>query len=100
MKWDIQTVGFSAKSELLESTKESVMKLEKYFTPIIGAEVYLRLEYDNQKENKKVEVKLNIPGEDVYADHKSESFEKSLGETIDKVKKQLLKKKDLERAHR
>lgn len=100
MKWDIQTVGFNAKNELLESTKESVMKLEKYFTPIIGAEVYLRLEYDNQKENKKVEVKLNIPGEDVYAEHKSESFEHSLHESIDKVKKQLLKKKELERAHR
>ncbi|MDP4663161.1 MAG: ribosome-associated translation inhibitor RaiA [Salibacteraceae bacterium] len=100
MKWDIQTVGFNAKNELLESTKESVMKLEKYFTPIIGAEVYLRLEYDNQNENKKVEVKLNIPGEDVYAEHKSESFEHSLHESIDKVKKQLLKKKDLERAHR
>jgi len=100
MKWDIQTVGFNAKNELLESTKESVMKLEKYFTPIIGAEVYLRLEYDNQNENKKVEVKLNIPGEDVYAEHKSESFEHSLHESIDKVKKQLLKKKELERAHR
>jgi putative sigma-54 modulation protein len=100
MKWDIQTVGFNAKNELLESTKESVMKLEKYFTPIIGAEVYLRLEYDNQNENKKVEVKLNIPGEDVYAEHKSESFEHSLHESIDKVKKQLLKKKEVERAHR
>jgi len=100
MKWDLQTVGFTAKSELLESTKESVERLEKYFTPIIGAEVYLRLEYDNQNENKKVEIKLNIAGEDVYADHKSDSFEKSLNETIDKVKKQLLKKKELERAHR
>lgn len=100
MKWDIQTVGFSAKEDLLASTKESVMKLEKYYTPIIGAEVYLRLEYDDQKENKKVEVKLNIPGEDVYAEHQSSSFEHSLHESIDKVRRQLLKKKELERAVR
>lgn len=44
MKWDIQTVGFNAKDDLLETTKERVQKLEKYYNPIIGAEVYLRLE--------------------------------------------------------
>ena len=100
MKWDIQTVGFKAKADLLDTTKERVMGLEKYFTPIIGAEVYLRLIYDEHKENKIVELKLNIPGEDVYADHKSDNFEHSLLESIEKVKKQLLKKKELERAHR
>jgi putative sigma-54 modulation protein len=100
MKWDIQTVGFNAKDELMETTKEKVQKLEKYFNPIIGAEVYLRLEYDEHKENKKVELKLNIPGEDIFADHQSDTFEHSLHEAVEKVKKQLLKKKDLERAHR
>ena len=100
MKWDIQTVGFSAKAELLESTQESVQKLEKFYSPIIGAEVYLRLEYDEQKENKKVEIKMNIRGEDVFAETRSSSFEYSLAETIDKVKRQLLKRKELERAER
>ena len=41
--------------------KSECKKLEKYYNPIIGAEVYLRLEYDEHKENKKVELKLNIP---------------------------------------
>ena len=100
MKWDIQTVGFNAKEELMDTTKEQVMSLKKYYNPIIGAEVYLRLEYDEHKENKKVELKLNIPGEDVFAEHQSDTFEHSLHETIDKVKRQLLKKKELERAHR
>ncbi len=77
MKWDIQTVGFSAKEELMDTVKERVAKLEKYYNPIIGAEVYLRLLYDDHRENKKVELKLNIPGEDVYADHQSETFEHS-----------------------
>jgi putative sigma-54 modulation protein len=100
MKWDIQTVGFSANAELIHSTKESVSHLEKFYTPIVAAEVYLKLLYDNQKENKKVEIKLNIPGEDIFAEHQSETFEHSLHESIDKVRRQLLKKKDLERAVR
>jgi ribosomal subunit interface protein len=100
MKWDIQTVGFHAKDELMESTKERVSKLEKFYNPIIGAEVYLRLEYDDQKENKRVSLKLNIPGEDVFAEHQSDTFEHSLNEAVEQVKRQLLKKKELERAHR
>ena len=100
MKWDIQCVGFNAKPDLIETVKERVGKLDKYFNPIIGAEVYLRLEYNDQCESKKVEVKLNIPGEDVFADHQSASFEHSLIEAVEKVKRQLLKKKDLERAVR
>lgn len=99
MKWDIQTVGFQAKDGLMETTKEQVAKMEKFYTPIIGAEVYYRLVYDDQQENKKVEVKLNIPGEDIYADHQSNSFEHSLHESLEKVKKQLLKKKGIERPY-
>ncbi len=100
MKWDIQTVGFHAKEELMDSVKTDVMKLEKFFQPIIGAEVYLKLEYDEQKENKRVELKLNIPGEDLYAEHKSDSFEQSLKESVEKMKRQLTKKKEIERTHR
>ena len=100
MKWDIQTVGFHAKDELLETTKESVEKLEKYYSPIIGAEIYLKLQYDDQKENKKVEIKLNIPGEDVFGEDQSDTFEHSLHSAVDKVKRQLVKRKELERAHR
>lgn len=100
MKWDIQTVGFNAKDELIADVKERVEKLQKFYAQIIGAEVYLRLEYNDKEENKKVEVKLNIPGEDVYGEHQSASFEHSLIESLDKVKRQLLKKKDLERAVR
>ena len=100
MKWDIQTVGFSAQEDLLASTKESVMKLEKYYSPIIGAEVYLRLEYDAQNENKKVEIKLNIPVRMSLLNTVRLSFETSLHESIDKVKRQLLKKKDLDRSVR
>ncbi|GAB5538783.1 MAG: hypothetical protein Salg2KO_08860 [Salibacteraceae bacterium] len=100
MKWDIQTVGFNAKDDLLETTQDKVLKLEKFFTPIIGAEVYLRLEYDEQQENKKVEIKLNIPGDDIHAGHQSNTFEHSLNECLEKLKRQLKKRKALARTVR
>lgn len=100
MKWDIQTVGFNAKQELLDSTKEKIEKLEKFYSPIIGAEVYLRLEYNDQQENKKVVIKLNIAGEDAYAEDQSNAFEKSLSVCVDKLKRQLIKRNEIERAVR
>lgn len=98
MKWDIQTVGFNAKEELIEDVKVRVQKLEKFFDNIIGAEVYLKLIQDEQKNNKTVEIKLNIPGDDVFGGHTSETFEHSLIEAADKVKRQLIKRKELQRA--
>lgn len=93
MKWDIQTVGFNPKAELLDYTKDKVGALNKYYDQIVGAEVYLKLVQDNHRETKVAEIKLNIPGRDIFAHHQSDSFEKSLSETIEKLKGQIRKLK-------
>lgn len=100
MKWDIQCVGFDARANLIEDTKEAVRKLERFFSPIIGAEVYFKLENDQQKLNKRVTLKLNIPGEDLSAEERAEHFEVALSDCIEKLRRQLQKKKELERTYR
>lgn len=99
MKMDFQTVGFKAQDELVEYTQEKVEGLSKYFDRIVGAEVYLKLVQDEKNENKKAEIKLNIPGNDIYADTASESFEKSVNESVDKLKGQLRKLKTKLQSH-
>ena len=93
MKWDFQTVGFHAREELVDFTKGKVEKLTNYFDQIVGAEVYLKLVQDGHNETKVAEVKLNIPGNDLFASSQSEAFEKSISETTDKLKRQLDKLK-------
>lgn len=93
MKWDIQTVDFKASEELLQFTEEKVSNLSKYYDQIVGAEVYLKLVQDDANLNKKAEIKLNIPGNDLYADSQEASFEKAVNETIDKLKGQIRKLK-------
>lgn len=93
MKWDIQTVDFKASDELLQFTEEKVSSLHKYYDQIVGAEVYLKLIQDEHKQNKKAEIKLNIPGNDLYADAHEASFEKAIAEVIDKLKGQIRKLK-------
>lgn len=99
MKWDIQTVGFTANDELISETKEKLEGLLRFYDNIVGAEVYLKLDYNNKKENKSVEIKLNVPGEDLYAGTRSDSFERALLESVDKIKRQISKKRTRENPH-
>jgi ribosomal subunit interface protein len=89
MKWDFQTVGFNAKDELVDFTREKTEGLLKYYDQIVGAEVYLKLVHDDKNNTKTAEIKLNIPGNDIYADSQTDSFEKSVNESIDKLKSQI-----------
>jgi putative sigma-54 modulation protein len=93
MKWDFQTVGFSATDELVDYTREKTEGLLKFYDQIVGAEVYLKLVQNDKKNTKTAEIKLNIPGNDIYADSQTESFEKSVNESIEKLKSQIRKLK-------
>lgn len=93
MKWDFQAVGFSANDELKSHAQDKVEGLTRFFDKIVGAEVYLKLDYNEKNENKKAEVKLNIPGNDLYAEARSESFEKSVNSVVHKLESQLRKLK-------
>jgi len=91
MKMDLQTVGFHATDDLVKYTTEKVEGLQKYYDQIVGAEVYLKLTNDEKGETKIAEIKLNIPGNDIYADEQSEKFEGSVNSACDKLKKQIRK---------
>lgn len=99
MKWDFQTVGFNAQDELVEYTKSKTEGLYKFYDQIVGAEVYLKLVQDDHDATKVAEIKLNIPGNDLYADAKTGTFEKSVNESIDKLKSQLRKLKTKQRTY-
>ena len=99
MKWDIQTVDFKASDELLQYTEEKVSSLHKYYDQIDGAEVYLKLIQDEAKQNKKAEVKLNIPGNDLFAESHDASFEKAVHDCVDKLKGQIRKLKTKMQKH-
>lgn len=93
MKMDLQTVGFNADESLTEYARTKTESLYKYFDQIVGAEVYLKLDNHDQDQTKVAEIKLNIPGNDLYADSRSDKFEGSINDTVEKLKKQIRKLK-------
>ncbi len=93
MKMDLQTVGFNAEDTLREYARQKTEGLYKYYDQIVGAEVYLKLDNNEKGLTKVAEIKLNIPGNDIYADSRSDKFEGAINDTIDKLKMQIRKVK-------
>jgi putative sigma-54 modulation protein len=93
----IKAVKFDADSKLEDFIQKKVSKLGRFFDDIITAEVFLKLENTPDLENKVVEVKLDIPGSDLFARKQSKSFEESTDEVVDALKQQILKHKEKQR---
>ena len=97
MEIKINAVGFSASSQLEDFIQKKISKLDKYHDGIIGSEVTLKLEKDDNLENKVVEVLLNVKGQEVFAKKNAKKFEEAVDELYDVVKRQLMKIKEKER---
>ena len=97
MEIKINAVGFSASSQLEDFIQKKIAKLDKFHDGIIGSEVTLKLEKDDNLENKVVEVLLNVKGQEVFAKKNAKKFEEAVDELYDVVKRQLVKIKEKER---
>jgi putative sigma-54 modulation protein len=93
----ISSVHFDADKKLLDFTSKKVEKLMKFYEGIVGAEIILKLEKTSALENKVAEIKLEIPGNDVFSKKQCKTFEESVDESLDALKRQLTKHKDKQR---
>ncbi|MDD4644757.1 MAG: ribosome-associated translation inhibitor RaiA [Bacteroidales bacterium] len=89
----IQSVHFDADQKLLNFIEERVNKLSLFDDTILGAEVILRLDKNENTENKLSEIRLIISGYDLFAKRQCKSFEEAVDQTIEALKNQLLKQK-------
>lgn len=89
MEIKINAVGFSASSQLEDFIQKKISKLDKYHDGIIGSEVTLKLEKDDNLENKVVEVLLNVKGQEVFAKKNAKKFEEAVDELYDVVKQSI-----------
>lgn len=97
MNVNISALHFKADQKLETFITEKVEKLSKIHDGIIGVEVTLKLENGDRSENKTVEIRVMIRGNDAIASKTTKTFEESTDECIDALKKQLQKVKEKER---
>ncbi|MDR2130706.1 MAG: ribosome-associated translation inhibitor RaiA [Odoribacteraceae bacterium] len=94
MEIRINAVGFSTSSTLEEFITKKFSKLEKYHDGILRIVVNLKLEKDDRLENKVTEVQVEIKGQDVFAKKNARTFEETVDELYDVLKRQLQKVKE------
>jgi putative sigma-54 modulation protein len=94
MDINIHSIHFDADEKLLEFVNSKLEKLSTFFDKIIDAEVFLRLDKSNVNENKLVEVKLNLPGKELFAKKQSKSFEESTDDVVEALRRQIKKHKE------
>jgi putative sigma-54 modulation protein len=97
MNISIKSIHFTADKKLENLIENKISKLAQFHDAIIGANVYLRLEKNQESDNKVTEIKLDIPGTELFARKQSNSFEKATDSTIEALTIQLKKFKEKQR---
>ena len=99
MKVNTQSVNFNADKKLINFIQNRLEKLDKYYDKVINADVYLKLDNSNDKENKIFEVRLNVPGDSFVVKKQSKSFEEGTDLAIGSLERQLKRRKEKIRAN-
>jgi len=90
----INAVHFKADIRLEDFIKERLQKLHTFFEDVIGAEVKLKVDNNDSRENKIVEMRLIIKGNDLFAIKEAKSFEEASDYAVEALRKQLVKYKE------
>ncbi|MBK7383759.1 MAG: ribosome-associated translation inhibitor RaiA [Flavobacteriales bacterium] len=91
----ISSLHFDADQKLTDHIKEKISKLNQFHDGIHAAEVILRLEHDGEnRENKVVEIKLAVPGVELFAKRNSRTFEEATTDTVEALRNQIQRSKE------
>lgn len=94
MNLQIQSIHFDADRKLISFIEEKVGKLNLFYDGIISGEVFLRLEKSDATTNKIAEIKLNVPGKDIYVKKQCKTFEEAIDTGVEALGRQIKKYKE------
>jgi putative sigma-54 modulation protein len=94
MKVQTEAVQFKADRKLLDYVERKLVKMERYFDRIIEARVVLKLENSGQVRDKIAEVRLSVPGDTLIFKSSSKTFEASVDNAVDGLKRLIAKHKE------
>ncbi len=90
MKLQVHSIHFDADRKLIDFIQKKVDKLETFYDRLVDGEVFLRLNNEGI-ENKTVEIKLNVPGNNLFAKEQARSFEVATDMATEALRNQIKK---------
>lgn len=94
MKIRVQSIHFTADSKLLDFIQEKVDKLVHFYDQIISGEVSLKLDKSNDTQNKIVQIKIMLPGNDIFAKEQRKTFEEATDLCVESLSRQIIRHKE------
>jgi len=95
MNLNIQSIHFTPSEALNSYITEKISKLDHFNIRIESGEVCLRLDKSAKAGNKVCEIRLAIPGNDLFAKRQCQTFEEATNQAIEALQKQLRRKKTI-----
>jgi len=90
MKLQVHSIHFDADNKLINFIQRKVDKLETFYDRLVDGEVFLRINNEGI-ENKTVEIKLKVPGNQLFAKEQATSFEEATDMATEALRTQLKK---------
>ena len=94
MKVNVNAVNFTVDRKLIDFVQLRMDKLEKYYDKIVSSDVFLKVENTSDKENKFVEIIVNVPGDDFIVKKQCRTFEEAVDLTAESLERLLVKRKE------
>jgi len=89
----VQSIHFDADRDLVNFIESKVGKLSQFYDRIIDSEVYLKVDKNAANENKIAEIKVAIPGKELFAKKQCKTFEEATDLAVEALRRQIRKHK-------
>jgi putative sigma-54 modulation protein len=99
MKVNVHAVNFAVDGKLVDFIQERVQKLAKYYDKIVSSDVFLKVEKTSEKENKIVELKMHVPGDEFIVKKQCKTFEEAVEQAAESLERLLIKRKEKVNTH-
>ena len=99
MKVNVHAVNFIVDRKLVDFVQVRMDKLEKYYDKVVSSDVFMKVEKTSDKENKIVEVKINVPGDDFLVKKQCKTFEEAVELSAESLERMLVKRKEKISSH-
>ncbi|MCC6385179.1 MAG: ribosome-associated translation inhibitor RaiA [Bacteroidia bacterium] len=93
MEITIQAIRFKVDNRLADYIKLKAEKLTNYFNGVKSCDVFLRVDSAGKPENKIVEIKLLVPGKELFAKEQCSTFEEATDLVMAALQKQVVRHK-------
>ena len=94
MNTTINSVKFRADEKLEKFIQEKVSKLDRMIDNAVRCEVTLKVDKPESDNNKIAELRIYVPGKDLFVTKQADTFEQAVADGVDTLKVQIEKYKN------